>query len=243
MIKKDNIMYGTSKIEYTIHYAKRKTATIIVYPYKDVEIIVPENTSLEKTKKLIKKKSSWIIKKIDFFNQIAEYDATKEYVEGETILYLGRQYRIKIINTENETFVKLKGKYLEIVFNKKFRTKYEEKKYVKTLVINWYKKQAEKNIKKSLVIYSKKLGLDLPIFKIKNQIKRWGSCTSKDILNFNLKIMMAPKYQFDYVIVHELCHIKHKNHSNKFWNLVGKVLNDYELRKEQLKEQGNRYEF
>lgn len=243
LLTKDYIIYGTSRIEYTINYAKRRTATIIVYPYKEVEIIVPIDTSLEKSKELISKKASWIIKKIDFFNQIAEYDATKEYVEGETILYLGRQYRIKIIETVKKAIVRLKGKYLEIGFNKKFRTKYEEKKYVKTLVINWYKIQAEKNIKKSLLFYSNKLGLNLPEFKIKNQIKRWGSCTSKDILQFNVKIMMAPKYQFDYVIVHELCHIKYKDHSNNFWKLLGSILNDYHLRKEQLKEQGNMYEF
>ncbi len=243
LLNKDFIIYGTSKIEYSILYAKRKTATIIVYPYKDVEIIVPIDTSLEKSKELIKKKASWIIKKIDFFNQIAQYDTTKEYVEGETILYLGRQYRVKIIKSNNKANVKLKGKYLEVEFNKSFKTNLEQKKYVKILVINWYKKQAEKNIKKSLIIYSKKLGFKLPEFNVKNQIKRWGSCTSKNILNFNIKIMMAPKYQFDYIIVHELCHIKYKDHSANFWKLLSSILNDYELRKIQLREQGNMYEF
>ena len=243
LLKKDNINYGTSKIEYSINYTKRRTATIIVYPYKEVEIIVPIDTEPKKIKSLIKKKSAWIVKKIDFFNQIAQYDATKEYVEGETILYLGRQYRIKFIKIDKKAMVKLKGKYLEIGFNKKFRTEYEQKKYVKTLVINWYKKQAQNHVEKSLKNYSNRLGVELPEFKIKNQIKRWGSCTSKNILIFNIKIMMAPKYQFDYIIVHELCHIKHKDHSNKFWRLVSLILNDYELRKEQLKEQGNMYEF
>ncbi len=243
MIKKYHIMCGTSKIEFSILYSKRKTATISVYPYKDVEIIVPQNTTSEETKKIIKKKVAWIIKKIDFFNQISKYNATKEYINGETILYLGRQYRIEIIKSKNKPNVKLKGRYLEIELNKNFRTKSEQRKYIKTLVIDWYRKQAKKNIKKALIIYSKKLGVEILKFKIKNQIKKWGSCTPKNTLNFNLRIIMASKYQFDYVIVHELCHIKIKNHSAKFWKLVESILNDYELRKTQLRENGNMYDF
>ncbi|NIA02978.1 MAG: DUF45 domain-containing protein [Nitrospirae bacterium] len=93
-------------------------------------------------------------------------------------------------------------------------------------------------MKESIKYYSKKLGIKEPDFIIKNQYKRWGSCTSKNILIFNFRIAMAPVSQMNYIITHELCHIKVKDHSPEFWKLLRSIMPDYDDRKERLRKEG-----
>ncbi len=237
----DSIQFGNTKIDYGIIYSdRRKNATLSVYPMKQVEISVPTNLEPEHIQKLVKKKANWIIKQILWFDEIVQIDSEKEHVDGETFLYLGRQYRLKIHRGNGKAESKLIGQYLEVNIPEN-TPKTKQKKLVKAASWHWYKKQANRKIKDALKRYSKKLGVEQPDFIIKNQYKRWGSCTKKNILNFNFRISMAPVSQIDYVVAHELCHVLHKDHSTKFWKLLKIIMPDYGIRKERLRKEGWQY--
>lgn len=237
MIPKDSIQYGTTTIIYDIVYSeRRKHGTLAVYPMKKVQITVPQDLEREKIKKFVRNKAGWVIKKLDWFDEIAHHPTEKEYVNGETFYYLGRQYRLKILEETESPTAKLIGKYLTVTIPAK--TSINKKKLIKTLVYQWYCERLSIKLKPVIKKYERKLGVQVSDLKIRNQSKRWGSCTKNGILFLNTRIAMAPMSQVEYIVAHEICHIKHKKHSREFWRLLESVLPDYEKRKEELKDRG-----
>jgi hypothetical protein len=238
MLDCDCIKYGETTIPYSISYSRRrKNATIVVHPTKKVEVKVPIKAESQDIRNLIQRKAKWVVKHIEWFNQFQYLDTEKEYVNGETFLYLGRQYRLKIFKSDNEHYARLKGKYFEVAIPS---VKGKEE-LVRDALFDWYQIHANEQIGRIVEVYSKKLGVEKPHFKVKYQSKRWGSCTNKNQLNFNFLIAMAPMSQIQYVIAHELCHIKYKNHSSDFWQSLRVVMPDYELRKDNLRRDGWKY--
>ena len=241
MITKDSIQFGATKIDYDIVYSnKRKNATLAVYPMKQIEISVPKTLEKEHIQRLVKKKANWVIKQIVWFDEISQLDSAKEHVNGETFLYLGRQYRLKTNYGNGKAEAKLLGRYLSVMLPEEISTK-DTKKTIKAAVWQWYRTRSEEKVAEIVKRHCNKLGIPQPEFMIKNQIKRWGSCTSKNFLIFNFRIAMAPVSQIEYVVAHELCHIKHKDHSTEYWKLLRSILPDYELRKEALRKEGWQY--
>jgi len=241
MITEDNIQFGTTTINYDIVYSdKRKNVTIAVYPMKEVEISVPGHLEREYIQNLVKKKADWVIKQLLWFDEITQIDSNKEHVNGETYLYLGRQYRLQIKKAKEKAEAKIVGKIIQVTLPLNTPKKYE-KKIVRAAIWKWYKNQAEEKINSILKKYSKKLGITIPEFTIKNQYKRWGSCTSKNKLIFNFRLAMAPVSQIEYVVAHEICHIKCKDHSKNYFKLLKSIMPNYELRKESLKKDGWQY--
>lgn len=240
MITQDSIQFGTTTISYDIIYSeRRKNTTLSVYPLKQVEISVPSNLEREDIQRLVRKKAHWIVRQMVWFDEIVQMNSVKEYVNGETYLYFGRQYRLKIIRNKKAQ-AKLIGKYLTVFLPEK-TPKTDEKKLIKASIWKWYKQHAQRKIDETIKQYSKKLGIEAPKFTIKNQYKRWGSCTKKNTLNFNFKITMAPASLMHYVVLHELCHIKNKDHSKMFWKLLKGIMPDYEKRKDRLRREGSQY--
>lgn len=238
MIECDCIQYGATKIPYSISYSRRrKNATIVVHPTKKIEVKVPHKTMPEDIRGLMQRKAKWVVKHIEWFNQFQYIGTEKEYVNGETFLYLGRQYRIKIFKSDNEHYARLKGKYFEVIIPS---VKGKEE-LAREALFDWYQIHANEQIGRIVEAYSKKLGIEKPDFKVKYQSKRWGSCTKKNQLNFNLLIAMGPMSQIEYVVAHELCHIRYKNHSSEFWQLLRIIMPDYEIRKENLRKDGWKY--
>ncbi|WP_174590741.1 M48 family metallopeptidase [Methanocella conradii] len=241
MIEYDQIQYGQTIISYSISYSvRRKNATIVVHPTRKVEVKVPARAEPEDIRVLMQRKAKWVVTHIDWFSQFQYIGMEKEYVNGETFLYMGRQYRLKILKSDNEHYARLKGKYFEVTLPSNISSK-GIGELAREALFDWYKIHAEKQIGKIVDSYSKKLGIEKPSFKVKYQSKRWGSCTNKNHLNFNLLIVMAPVSQIEYVVAHELCHIKHKSHSKEFWQLLKLVMPDYELRKDSLRRDGWKY--
>jgi len=241
MITQDSIQFGTTTINYDVVYSDRKkNATLSVYPLKLVEVSVPTNLDQEHIQKLVKRKAHWVMKQILWFDEIVQTDCSKEYVNGESYVYLGRQYRLKIIKNHEKPQAKLMGKYLTVRFPEN-TPQNKEKNVIKAAIWKWYREQADKKIEEAIKIYSNKLGIQQPKYNIKNQYKRWGSCTKNNILNFNLRISMAPISLLQYVVAHEICHVQHKDHSNQFWKLLQAIMPDYEQRKDRLRKEGTQY--
>lgn len=241
MMYNGGIEFGATTITYdTVFSKRRKHAAIAVYPNKKVIVTAPSGLSPEEIQRLVQKRASWILEKVDWFNQISHLTATKEYVNGETFLYLGRQYRLKMVFINGDSTAKLRGKYFEI--NLPENSPEEERhELAKRVLSKWYIERAEKKIGNLVNAYSMRLHIAPPRFKVKYQQKRWGSCSNGNILHLNMRIIMAPMSQVEYVVAHELCHLKFKNHSSEFWQLLRLIMPDYEVRKDDLSKSGWRY--
>ncbi|KLO20990.1 metal-dependent hydrolase [Marinitoga sp. 1197] len=207
-------------IDYKIIKSKRKTLSIIIDETGEVLVKAPKWLSDFEVKKFVFDKRSWIISKI---MQFKENPITKRnYETGEEFLFLGKNYKLMIF--EGNYGVGIQDNFIYVSLKKDFFDNYELKR---NMIIKWYKKQAKKIINERLKYYSKLMSLNYGKVYIRDQKTRWGSCSEKNNLNFNYKIIMAPKRKLDYIIVHELAHIIYKHHQKTFWNYVGKYCDDY----------------
>jgi len=224
--------YGTTTIEYQLQFAVRKTLAINVHPDLRVTVIAPHDTSLETVQEKVNKRAAWIIRQQRDFALYLPQAAPREYVSGETLYYLGRQYRLKVTQDASAEWSKLDGGYLYVRTSDK-----SDRDSVKKLVDGWYMRQAQRVFHERLrEVLPRFSSLNLPEFEleIKTLQARWGSCSASGVVTLNLKLMQVPKHYIDYVIVHELCHLLEHNHSKRFYALLAHVMPDWQERRHNL---------
>ena len=213
---------------------RRKTYRIQIDEGK-VRIVVPKRLSQRNINAIILKKTPWIRKKIRLQEKIFPLKP-KEYVNGETFSYLGKNYRLKLIeNGIGE--VKLKRGELVLGVSAKFKN-YQKLNFVKSRIVQWYEIHAEKILRDKTKKYARILRLHPKSISVKEYKARWGSCSIKGEIIYNWKIVLAPKRIVDYVIIHELCHLLHQNHSPEFWRTVESSFSAYKESRQWLKENG-----
>lgn len=230
--------YMDELIEFDLERRKRKSISIIIHPKKNIRVLAPRSLAKEDILKFVKSKSNWIKDKLDKIKEIRHYIKEKEFKDGEKFFYLGKRYTLKIIKDKNyiEPKVTLYRGHINIY------TKSVAKSNIKKALIDWYKIKAEEKIINSIEKYQKYIDIKPRHIKIKEQKRRWGSCSSNKDLFFNWKIIMAPSKIIDYLVVHEMSHLIHMNHSKSFWNLVAKIIPDYKSKREYLKKEGFKYD-
>lgn len=225
-----SISYGTTNIAYTVEHRDRKTMAIEVNPDSSVCVVAPMEATPEQIQSKVEKRASWIAKQQRFFNGKPTYMYQPEWVSGENIYYLGRQYRLKV--NQGDPGVKMRGKYLNVWVNKK-----TDVKRIESLVNAWYLKHSRLKLEERIeLLYPmlEKEGLKMNSLIIRKLKKRWGSCTKKGNIVINSDLIKAPIHCIDYVLVHELCHLKHHDHGPKFWKLLSKYCPEWEKMKNKL---------
>lgn len=238
---KNRVIFGHKTIIYSVIRSKRrkKTISIFIEPTKEILVRAPVNASYSRLNRVVKSKAKWITKKLRLLDDTS-LPIKREFVSGESFSYLGRYVRLKILkNNKNEIpVVKMQRGRLEVSMNKANENgAFSEE--VRNAIIEWFKIKGAKRIPDRVNIYTKKMGLPEPKIFIRNQQKIWGSCDTKGVLRFNWRMIMAPVSIIDYVVVHELCHLKYNNHSKDFWKYLGMIMPDYEKRRERLKREGS----
>jgi len=216
------IQFGSKQVYFQLEYSNRKSLGITVKPDLSVLVKAPVDTSLEKVKEKLRKKAPWIIRQQSFFLYFHPRTPARKYISGETHLYLGRQYRLRIIQNNFES-VKLKGKYIEATVNDKSRAEH--------LVGEWYLQNAKlklRTIAQPLIDNFKKYNVEPSSIVLREMPTRWGSCTPKGKIILNPELIKAPKGCIEYVIIHELCHLVHHDHTQKFIDLQTKEMKDWE---------------
>lgn len=239
------IKLGNKLINYKIIRTNRKTMGIIVDHKRNLIVRSPKNTAATKIEEVLKKKTTWILSKLKEMDKIKPAPKEKEFMTGEKLPYLGRRYRLEVNPAENSKVeVKLyQGKF---IINYPFELEDQEQRRreeIKDALVDWYREHAKEKINERVDKYKVKLDVEPNNVVVKKQKKRWGSCSSKNNLNFNWKIIMAPMSIVDYLIVHELTHLIHDNHSRDFWATVAAVIPDIKEKKEWLKVNGRRLDF
>ncbi len=233
----EHVKYGTKQIEYRVKRGKRRrTLAINVAPTAQVIVLAPAFVSKEEIKAVVRKKARWIVEKQEYFKQLATLFPEKEFISGEQILFLGRRYRLKVkeVQQRRSSVPRLVGRRIFVSVAENSDTE-EKKEKIKDALRKWYFSKSGWIIKQRVDRYSKLLNVIPREVKIKNQEKRWGSCSDNGILRFNWKVSMAPISVVDYIVVHEICHLKIKNHSPDFWKLVSLALPDYQKRRDWLR--------
>ena len=232
-MNKDNdaIRYGNRLIRYSIIYTERKTLEIAVHPNSSIIITAPQKCDKNKIKEKVKKRAKWIAKQLKYYTQFEPRTPQKQFLNGETHLYLGKQYRLKI-KTGLAEGVKLKRGYFIIAQRDK-----ENGERSKELLNQWYNYKAQTKFDEYFELCWKNFprkSLFKPVLKIRRMKKRWGSLSKNGTLTLNLELIKAPKECIEYVITHELCHTIHHNHSKEFYDLLGRTMPDWNKRKRKL---------
>ncbi|MBN2693301.1 M48 family metallopeptidase [bacterium] len=202
-----------------------KNITLKVKPSGEVILTIPKTISDDHIEFVLEKRAKWIEQKKEFFAsfQINE----KEYVSGEDFKYLGKSYRLKVIESKKES-VKLQKGYLEIYVKNR-----EDLKQKQNLVYEWYYEKALLHFFNILKEFNKIVKQEIKDVKIRQMKTRWGSCNPhKSYINLNIELIKKPKICIEYVIFHELVHLIYPNHSKQFYDYLSVYMSDWEKRKE-----------
>ncbi len=201
-----------------------KNITLKVKPSGEVILTAPKSASEEHLKYVVKKRTKWIEKKKEFFASFNVIE--KEYVSGEDFKYLGRSYRLKVIESKKEA-VKLQRGYLELYVKNR-----DDLKRKQSLVYEWYYEKALFHFFNILQEWNKIVKKDIKNIKIRQMKTRWGSCNPhKSYINLNIELIKKPRICIDYVVFHELVHLIWPNHSKEFYNYLSLYMSDWKERK------------
>lgn len=205
--------------------SKRKTVSLIITKEAKLQVRAPLRLPLNEINKIVNEKSEWIIKyKNIAIKKLEQAQILLDKTKGQ-ILFLGKPY--KITPNENIKTILLEDKKMLIPV--KWHGNYE-------FLENWYKKQAAFILHKRIDEISRHIGISFQGFRITGARKRWGSCNSKNHINLSWRLVMAEYNAIDYVIIHELCHVVHKNHSSAFWDFLSGFMPDYKIWRKWLKD-------
>ncbi len=220
------------KIERIIR-SGRKTVALEITPDLKLIIRAPYHLPSSEIDRIVLRKREWISKTIRKIILVQKREGyiypQKTFTDGEKFKLFGRTYKLRIIDSTGNR-VNITDKTINLYTN--------SKKEAKDIIVNWYKNILREYINARVEFFSKKTGLVPGKIRITSARRRWGSCSVKNNLNFSWRLAMAPKDIIDYVIIHELVHIKIKNHSKKFWDFVGIIVPDYRAKRNWLKENG-----
>ncbi len=173
-------------------------------------------------------------------DSMAELQVERNYLDREVFFFLGAPITLSVTEgTATGGMRCAEGHFF--VNTPRSLPGPDQAQYTRKLVQDWYREQATRIIAEKIHDYAISLGVELPPFRLKNIRQRWGSCSHRNHLNFNLRLIMAPIDLVEYVVLHELCHIRHKNHSREFWEVLRELMPDYPERRGRLKQEGQRY--
>lgn len=214
--------------------------SVIVDPAEGVVVRTPQRMNESQIQEIVLKKAPWILEKMKMMKELVGFPLEKEFVSGESFLYLGRHYRLKVFKVKEKLpRVSLVGGRFKMYVDSSLDDEMRER-VIRGALVEWYVGHAYQHLRERVYIYAPKVNAHPSRIVVKRQSKRWGSCTKDKVVAFNYKIIMAPMSVVDYVVVHELCHMRMRNHSPDFWVLLRSVLPDHEERKTWLRINGRR---
>lgn len=230
-MKKDSAVFKNQKIEYSLYEKEIKNMNLKVTHDKNITLSVPYNTSTESVRKFLLEKLNWINKQIKYFDENFEVKECLTFVNGETIYLLGKQYKMKIESSSKNSVV-ISNKYVCIKIKENY---FENMEYIKKVYKHWLKEYAKLEYKKIVLKYQpmlKRHGMFIPEVEVRNMKSRWGSCIAyKNKILLNLSLIKTPMCCIEYVILHELTHLKYKNHNKEFYNFITIFMPDWKERK------------
>lgn len=224
-----SIQFGKHQIPYSLSFSARKQLKITVFPDGRVAVESPRDRSEDDLARVLSRRARWIAKQRIRFEQYQPLPAPRQYISGETPRYLGKQSRLRVRQGSAES-VKLSGGFLCAMVGD-----VRGVGRVRALVESWYKARAEDVFERRVQACHdrvKRSGIPFPVLRIRKMRTRWGSCRSRGVVTRNSELIRLPTLCIDYLIIHELCHLKVHNHGPAFYRLLDKCLPDWSARRE-----------
>lgn len=216
------------QLDYQVIYSDRKRITITVERDRSVVVRAPVGTPEDRIRQTVESKKLWLFEKINHTQKYPPTQSHKEFVTGETIMYLGRYYRLEITD-DDEPAIRFQNRFY---ISRRHQAKAGE------LLRTWYMKRAREKLTPRIHAFAESLGVAHNQILVSDLKYRWASCTPKGNLNFNWRIIKAPMFVIDYLIVHELAHLLESNHGPEFWNIVAVQVPKFQVAKDWLREYG-----
>ena len=228
--------FGTTSIDYVLRRSpKRKTIAVTVHPDRTVLVVAPPRIRRSKINGLVTSKAEWILRQQEALHH-QHSGFVKQFVSGESFFYLGRQHSLKVRQIKAASpgcSVRLtRGRFFVTIPRIKDPT--VRSATVREGLYRWYRDKAGEHLAHMTAHFSQRMGMRCPPLNIREMKQRWGSTNAGGKINFNWRIIMAPKRLVEYVVAHELCHLRYDNHSQDFWQLLERTLPDYERRRSEL---------
>ncbi|MGL5650473.1 MAG: M48 family metallopeptidase [Paraclostridium sp.] len=232
-------MHKNREIKFNIIYRKRKTMSLEIKKDGIINVIAPNGLDESFIVDKVKNKSDWIIKKLDEIEVLNNNRYIRSYESGDIFLYLGKEYILEVLVDKSiiGTSVSLENNKLIV------RSNSNNKDVIQRALKNWYTDETLGIVKERINYYNPFFVDTVTAIKIKDQKSRWASCTYKNEILFNLRCSMMPIQIIDYIVIHEMCHMEHRNHSKDFYLAVERILPDYKERVKWLKNNGVRMNF
>ncbi|MGX9352822.1 M48 family metallopeptidase [Shimia sp. W99] len=232
-MSKFTLVYGDQRIPYEVFVDPKRSDRVAIHVNPDgtVSVDAPDGFADAAIRGAVQKRARWVVNHVAEAQQRYAHVRPREYVSGEQILYLGRRYQLKLVDADGGlATVRLKGNRLEVI------TKSREPRAVRSHVRAWYRVKGRDYVARRLASLVKGLPwVDVsPPFRFMEMTRQWGSCSAKGEIILNPHLIKAPRQCIDYVLLHELAHLKHHNHSPKFWALIDDYDADWRAAKHHL---------
>jgi predicted metal-dependent hydrolase len=214
------LRYGNLTTSYQVRPSKRLNGRVCIHVHPDgaVEVERPVSGTTTQVRDAVQKRARWIFEALKAVSADRIHVQSKQYVSGETCFYLGRRYRLDVRKGRGEPSVKLVGGMVRLVLP------VVDKAAVRRRLRQWYRQKAEDYLGRRLKAVSGRVSwlADEPTLKFLTMKYRWGSCSPKGSININPALIRAPRHCIDYVLIHEICHLREHNHSKRFYELLEK---------------------
>ena len=214
--------------------SERKTTDIVIERNGVITVRPPVNCSPEMADAVVESKRMWIYRNLAEWKDLNAATVVREWVNGETFLYLGKAYRLSIVSDQVANLQLKEGRFClsrNVIENGGIES-------AKSAFEDYFTEKGLERFKLRAAYFAPKVGVKIQGIKVKEMGFRWASCGVNAVLNIHWKCMMAPAKIIDYIVVHELCHLHQTNHSDAFWNEIDKILPDYKERKDWLRNYG-----
>jgi predicted metal-dependent hydrolase len=225
------IDYSGHRIHYHAQFSARKTLAISVHPDGAVEVVAPEGAGKQVIEQRLLRRAGWVLKQQRYFDQFRPRTPERRFIAGETHLYLGRQYRLKIEEGDCDRVRLYRGFFQVSVSEPPTSNR------VRNLMTEWYREHARDKLTERCTAASERYGRELPripALSVSPMKQRWGSYSAKGRVTLNVDLVRAPVFCIDYVVLHELIHARHSKHGGAFFNLLEQMMPDWRERKEHL---------
>jgi predicted metal-dependent hydrolase len=223
-------------IPYTIRRSAKATrVSLRIGQSAGLELVVPPDVEILNPDQVVRGKASWILRKLDFLSTSDGKNLRLSFSHGSTLHLLGREIVLELDESaEGKPSVNVDGRVCRIT------ARHTDEKTIKQVLFSWYREEAKRIIPHRAAQLASVHSLTYTGVKVRDQRTRWGSCSSGGSLNFNWRLILAPPAVMDYLIVHELAHLREGNHSSKFWDVVAKMCPPYQEAERWIREHGLR---
>lgn len=228
---RDSVQWGEVQIAYRYRFSSSRVLNMSVHPDLSVDVVAPEGTPLEVIRAKVRKRGAWIANARRAFMRFHPLQPPRQYVPGETHRYLGRQYRLRIVEGFQESVALQRG-YIEVTTARR-----PSPAVLRPLVLEWYEERAREILRQQFDACHQRAapcGVQRPRLVVRSMATRWGSCSKSGQVTLNPELVKAPKDCIDYVITHELCHLVEHSHGPRFWMLLAQLMPDWQERRERL---------